>query len=114
MVLLLAALCGDARADRLATVTAAGGEIELLTELCNSEDTRDPARSGHFGGARLSGCWSVNARGNPAVMWAMDVCRRWPPLVFVLVTSGRSPGCMERQDVGDGPVERRRDSFRTP
>lgn len=41
----------------------------LLTESCGTPDSRIQRAVGRTGDQRLEGCWSVNARGNPVVMW---------------------------------------------
>lgn len=70
IVLLLVASCGTASADTLATVTASGNEIKLLTERCGAGDRRMQRAERQEAGTRLQGCWSVNTRSNPVILWS--------------------------------------------
>jgi len=67
--LLALPLCAATWADTLATVKVPRGEISLLTEACGTPDSRIQQAVKRSGGERTAGCWSVNARGNPVIVW---------------------------------------------
>lgn len=70
IVLLVVSLWAPACADTLAVVQVPGGEITLLTEACGPPEGRIQRAIRRTGDQRVEGCWSVNARGNPVVIWS--------------------------------------------
>ncbi|WP_280151753.1 hypothetical protein [Piscinibacter sp. XHJ-5] len=69
IVLLAVLLCAPTWADTLAIVQVPRGEILLLTEACGTPESRIQRAVKRASGERMEGCWSVNARGNPVIMW---------------------------------------------
>jgi hypothetical protein len=59
------------RADQLATFSAREHNIELMTEPCGPKHGKIQRAVKRAAGQQLDeGCWAVNARGNPVVMWS--------------------------------------------
>ncbi|HEX6363935.1 MAG TPA: hypothetical protein VFZ93_13325 [Albitalea sp.] len=69
-IALLLAAAADARADRLATYGAGADEVVLLNDACGTRGSRIQRATRQAGGRVLEGCWAVNGRGNPVVVWA--------------------------------------------
>jgi hypothetical protein len=66
----LMALSAITHADQLATYGAGGHDIALMTEPCGAKDGQIQRAVKRAKGRQLDGCWVVNARGNPVVMWS--------------------------------------------
>lgn len=67
---LLACTSSSTRADRLATYQAAGEHVVLMTERCGAKNAKMQRASKRSEEETQGGCWAVNARGNPVVLWS--------------------------------------------
>lgn len=66
----LACTSSSTTADQLATYQEAGEHVELMTERCGAKDARMQRASKRSEEQTQGGCWAVNARGNPVVLWS--------------------------------------------
>jgi hypothetical protein len=67
---LLACTSSSTNADPLATYQAAGEHVVLMTERCGAKGARMQRASKRSEAETQDGCWAVNARGNPVVLWS--------------------------------------------
>ena len=67
---LLAGTSSSTNADPLATYQAAGEHVVLMTERCGAKNAKMQRASRRFEEETQGGCWAVNARGNPVVLWS--------------------------------------------
>jgi hypothetical protein len=58
-----------ARADELATFSNGVAAIALKTEPCGPMDSEMQQAVKRVDALRLDGCWTMNRRGNPVVLW---------------------------------------------
>ena len=67
---LLACTSLGTHADPLATYQAAGEHVVLMTDRCGAKGARMQRASKRSEAETRDGCWAVNARGNPVVLWS--------------------------------------------
>ena len=58
-----------ARADELATSSDGGAAITLRTEPCGPPDSEIQRAVKRVDAMGFDGCWTINRRGNPVVLW---------------------------------------------
>ena len=68
-IVFLACTSSSTSADQLATYEAAGEHVALLTERCGAKNAKMQRAAKRTEEVTLGGCWAVNARGNPVVLW---------------------------------------------
>lgn len=61
--------CAGAHADQLASYRVGASDIALMTEPCGAENGKILRARRRAHGSAVDGCWAVNGRGNPVVMW---------------------------------------------
>lgn len=69
-LLLLLAWISPVAADVLARYTSPDGAIDLLDQRCAGGAGKIQQARKQAAAGRLDGCWAVNAKGNPVVVWS--------------------------------------------
>jgi hypothetical protein len=69
LAVLLLPTVGVSWADELATFSDGVTAIALRTEPCGPMDSEMQRAVKHVDALRLDGCWTMNRRGNPIVLW---------------------------------------------
>jgi hypothetical protein len=67
--ILLLAATGAARSDELASFTEGNVAIVLRTDPCGAADSEIQRAVKRVDDMRFDGCWTLNGRGNPVVLW---------------------------------------------